>query len=397
MLSYSLLIEYNSYKNFTRFDTNIIHATVLKYYTKEKNNKHYQVLKLKTDQHFILYITTKKRYKNIVGSNITLEIYTDKLTFYNYLTTYFSYYKHLHISTTKSYKKRFEEYLAHLHKNEDVAHFYQAIYSARALPRELQTKLSNLGISHLVAISGFHLGVLSALLYFLFKPFYRFFQQRYFPYRSSSIDLFFLVTILLFSYLLFLDTPASLLRSFAMFVIAFILYDRGAEILSMQTLILTLSILLALFPRLLFEVGFWLSVTGVFYIFLFLIHFKKLNKYILTLLLSLWVYVMMLPYSLALFGNFSLYHPLSVVLSILFTLFYPLSIILHLIGFADIFDHSLLMLFSLHTDPIKLHFPLALLFSFILLSLWSITNRYAFYGVTLFATSVLLYSVSHIL
>ena len=389
-------MEYNSYKNFTRFDSNTINATVLKYYTKEKNNSRYQVLKLKTDQHFTLYITTKKEYEDIVGRDISLEIYTKKLTFYNYLTSYFSYYKHFKIKEQQSYKKEFEDYLQRVHSNKDVASFYMAIYSARALGKEIQTQLSNLGISHLVAISGFHLGVLTALLYFLIKFPVKFFQKRYFPHRDAKIDSFFIVAILLLGYLLFLDSPASLLRSFAMFFIAFVLYDRGVEILSMQTLYLTILLLLALFPRLLFEVGFWLSVSGVFYIFLYLIHFKDLNKYFSIFAISLWVYVMMLPYSLALFGNFSLFHPLSVVLSIAFTLFYPLSILLHFFGFGDIFDSYLSILFTLQMQPMSLEFSKPLVGVYMVLSLFSVRSKYILYVIISFTTAILFYALSHL-
>ncbi|QOY53011.1 hypothetical protein [Candidatus Sulfurimonas baltica] len=54
-----------------------------------------------------------------------------------------------------------------------------------------------------------------------------------------------------------------------------------------------------------------------------------------------WVYILMLPFSLAIFGSFSIYHPLSILWTTLFTLFYPLSILLHFIGFGDLFDRVL--------------------------------------------------------
>jgi competence protein ComEC len=165
----------------------------------------------------------------------------------------------------------------------------------------------------------------------------------------------------------------------------------------MQTLFLTVALLLALFPTLLFEIGFWLSVLGVFYIFLYLIHFKEYNRYITLITLSIWVYLMMLPYSLALFGNFSLYHPLSVLLSIAFTLFYPLSIFLHLIGFGNIFDGYLDTLLTLEIHPVTLHISYPLLLLFLLLSLWSIKNRYALYTMIISATLLFGYAVFHIL
>ena len=82
-------------------------------------------------------------------------------------------------------------------------------------------------------------------------------------------------------------------------------------------------------------------MSGVFYIFLFLIHFKHLHKVWQFILVPFWVYLLMLPFSLAIFGSFSIYHPLSILWTTLFTLFYPLSIFLHSIGFGDLFDKIL--------------------------------------------------------
>ena len=67
ILTYSLLIEYNNYKNLTRFDSNIINATIIKQYTKTKltkNNKlkTYQALKLKADSGFTFYTTKSKKF-----------------------------------------------------------------------------------------------------------------------------------------------------------------------------------------------------------------------------------------------------------------------------------------------------------------------------------------------
>jgi competence protein ComEC len=141
-----------------------------------------------------------------------------------------------------------------------------------------------------------------------------------------------------------------------MLIIGFFLYDRGVEVLSMQTLLLTVLFILALFPRLFFSIGFWLSVSGVFYIFLFLIHFKDLSKRKQFFFLPIWIYFFMLPYSLIIFGNFSLYHPLSILWTSLFTLFYPLSIVLHIFGLGDLLDGVLKLLLELDTQSVEVTF-----------------------------------------
>jgi len=268
ILFYSLLINYNEYKKLTRFDSQIVQATVLKQYTKTKNTKTFQVLKLKSDDGFTFYTSAKKSLEDINGKRLKLELWAGNISFYEYLTSFYAYSKIKYIYKTISNKQRLNSYIDSLHVDKDIANIYQALYTATPLHVELQQSFSALGVSHLLAISGFHLGVLSALLFFFLKPIYSFFQDRYFPYRNAKFDLFIIVVFILLAYLLFLDKPPSLLRSFAMLVVGFVLYDRGIKIISMQTLFVTVILLLSFFPKLLFSLGFWLSVSGVFYIFL---------------------------------------------------------------------------------------------------------------------------------
>ncbi len=343
IFAYAILMEYNDYKRLTQFDSYVLDAKVLKEYSKTKTTKKgklksYQVLKLKGVNGVSFYTTYWKKPQNFKGKTLLLEIFTEELGFYEYLTTFYASSKILKVDENLSLKQTLNERIETSHENGDVASLYKALYTASPLPQNLQIAFSTYGVSHLLAISGFHLGVLSALLFFLLKIPYKFFQDRYFPYRNSKRDIFIVVALTLLAYLLFLESPASLLRAYAMLIIGFVLYDRGVKIVSMQTLLLTLILLLAFFPRLFFALGFWLSIAGVFYIFLFLLHFKRLSKLWQFLLVPLWVYLLMLPLSLAIFGNFSLHHPLSIIWTSLFTLFYPLSLFLHLMGMGNLLD-----------------------------------------------------------
>lgn len=343
ILTYSLLIEFQNYKKLTYFDSCLVSATVIKQYEKTKETKRgklktYQVLKLKAEKGFSFYTTANKKFPHAKGKKLQLILYADKVTLYEFFTGFYAYSRVLEIEQIPTLKQQLNSHISQVHKNQNIANIYQALYTASPLNWELQSAFSALGVSHLLAISGFHLGVLSALLFFLVKYPYKLLQDRYFPYANSKSHLFILVALVLLAYLLFLDSPASLLRAFVMLLIGFILYDRGMKIVSMQTLFLTAILLLSFFPRLLFSLGFWLSMSGVFYIFLFLIHFKHLHKIWQFIVIPFWVYILMLPFSLAIFGSFSIYHPLSILWTTLFTLFYPLSIFLHILGFGDLFD-----------------------------------------------------------
>jgi len=401
ILTYSLLIEYNNYKNLTQFDSALINATIIKQYSKTKNTKkgkikEYQVLKLKSEKGFSFYSSAKKDFPPSVGKKTELEVWAGKISFYEYMNNFYAFSKVLNVDKTRSPKEELNNFISSQHNDKNISNTYQALFTAKPLNVDIQTKFSALGISHLVAISGFHLGVLSALLFFLFKYPYKFFQNRYFPYRSYKRDSFIAISLVLLSYLLFLDSPPSLLRAFVMLIIGFILYDRGIKIISMLTLLLTVVLLIAFFPRLLLSIGFWLSISGVFYIFLFLIHFKELSKVSQFILIPFWVYLLMLPYSIVIFGNFSIYHPLSIIWTSLFTLFYPLSIFLHIINQGDLLESALNFLLRLDTDDIKITLDWKWMVVYISLSLASIYKKSFIYLLLSFALCVFIYSVYHI-
>jgi len=396
ILLHSIYIEYKNYQELTRFDSQLIKATVLKQYEKSKNSRTYQVLKLKSENGLIFYTSAKKSLPDLKNKKLELEIWAGKISFYEYLTHFYAYSKIQHIDKNSTLKQRINSFISNSHQNENIANIYQALYTATPLNRELQTRFSTLGVSHLLAISGFHLGVLSALLYFLFKPIYTLAQGRFFPYRNSKLDIFLSVAVVLFAYLLFLDFPPSLLRAYTMLIFGFILYDRGIKIVSMWTLFLTIILLLVFFPRLVFSLGFWLSVSGVFYIFLFLIHFKHLKKVWQFILVPFWVYILMLPFSLVIFGNFSIYHPLSILWTTLFTLFYPLSILMHPINHGDIFDKLLENFIHLGQNGLQITLSYKLLVIHVILSLLSILKKNLLYLLLCFALSIFIYAIYHI-
>ena len=379
ILTYSLLIEYQNFKNLTQFDTAIVKAVVIKQYVKSKNTKTYQVLKLKSTNGFTFYTTAKISLKNVVGKEIILEIFTNKITFFKFFTYFYAYSYIKNIPQTTILKEKLNVKLDKIHHDNNISNIYKALYSASPLNKDLQTIFSSLGVSHLFAISGYHLGILSGLILFIFKYPYTFLQDRFFPYRNSKQDIFLLISVILLVYLLFLDSPPSLLRAYFMLIIGFVLYDRGVEIVSMQTLLISVLILLSFFPRLFFSLGFWLSVAGVFYIFLYLLEFKKFSKIWQFILMPIWVYLMMLPFSLSIFGNFSLYHPLSIVWTLLFSLFYPLSIFLHLIGFGDSLDGILNYFILLNNHNIVIHLKSVFLYVAIFLSFLALFKRYFIY------------------
>ncbi len=347
-------MEFYNYTKLTQFDDTVIEVDVLKHYTKSSEGKRYAVLKLQTEEGAKFYITSKAPLKGLVGYRAKVWVKTKYIGFLEYIKGFAANGAVVSVSRSKADTFKLGDALNTIHNDQEVAQIYGALFFALPLSSSLQNRFSMLGVSHLLAISGFHLGVLSLILFGLFRPPYTQLQKHFFPYRHRNRDLFLIVASVLGAYLFFLGDVASLLRAYAMLIIGYVLHDRGMKIVSMQTLFITVILLLSLWPRLLFSMGFWLSISGVYFIFLYLRYFSEVSKYISFVAVPTWVYLMMTPIALVLFGNYSLYHPLSIIWSIVFTLFYPLALFLHLAGYGDALDS--LLYFFLVSDLNGEHF-----------------------------------------
>ncbi len=395
LFALSLIGEYSDYKQLTRFDTAELDVQVQNHYLKTKENKTYSVLKLRFgDKSF--YTTGSKHWRDLSGRTLHVRVWTERIGFWDYLRGFYAHSVVLHVKPDLASNVALARKIAAQHEDAMMGELYGALFAATPMRPQLRQKLAASGTSHLLAISGFHLGVITALIYALLSLPYRRLQGRYFPYRHRRRDLFVIAATLSLGYLLFLGWVPSMLRAFAMMIIAFWLYDRGIKVVSMQNLALTVALLLALWPSLLFSVGFWLSVMGVYYIFLYLRYWGDRPLWQSYVLLGTWVYVMMVSVSLWLFGTFSLYHPLSVVWSLLFTFFYPLALLLHVSGFGGVFDGALLWAMGhLEVHEVTLSSPMfGLHVTLSLLALWRRRFAWAALGLGVWFTCSALYEVA---
>ena len=349
LLSVRLFFSYQSYRDFVAKPLYYTTATVLNTYPKERNGRAYSVLKLH-DEEGRVFFTSADSTKYHRGERLRLALYpSERIGFWDYVG---SFYIKSRIAQTfpspPTVKQQLEQKVASQHDNPMMQSFYQGIFFASPLSQALREKISLLGVSHLVALSGFHLGILWSLIYGMFLFLYRPLQQRYFPYRFTLLDIGFVTVLGLGLYLWFVAFPPSLVRSYAMVLVGWVVVLLGIELLSFTFLTIIGLILLALFPMLLVSLGFWLSVSGVFYIFLLLQYAKGLHKGIISLLvIPFGIFVLMLPVVHTVFGMTTLYQLLSPLLSILFIPFYPLVMVLHLLGIGGLLDDGLLWLFGL--------------------------------------------------
>jgi len=376
-----LFILYGEYKEFKEKPFFYTDVQVVQAYEKWKDDEYYTILKLYSATLDINFFSRTKIRAEDISSQMRVKLFPhDDMKFSDYLGTSFVFSKINEIYEPKEdMKNELFEAVDRQHDNVMIANFYKAIFFAIPLEKDLRTQVATLGVSHLIALSGFHLAILSALLFFLLRLFYRPMQQKFFPYRFDLLDVGFIVLVVLAWYVWFVDAPPSLIRSYMMMVMGWTLLVLGVELLSFSFLVTVILLLLIIFPKLLLSLAFWFSVIGVFYIFLLLHYFSHINKYLMTLLISFGLFVLMLPIVHVVFpmtSSLQLYSPL---LSLGFTFFYPLSILCHLLGVGGIFDSYLQELFTLSAQTVAFQLEKSYLFLYLILSLLSIYLRWLFY------------------
>jgi competence protein ComEC len=160
-----------------------------------------------------------------------------------------------------------------------------------------------------------------------------------------------------------------------MMAFGFFLYHRSFKIISFEVLFVSILFILSIIPEFLFSIGFWFSISGVFYFYLFLYHFSHLKNWQIFLLLNFWVYIAMVPIVHFIFPDFSLYQLFSPFLTMAFSIFYPFEMFLHLIGFGDMLDAVVLKLFSFKAEIYKIQTPLWFLLSYLVVSILAIFHK----------------------
>jgi competence protein ComEC len=371
---------YQTYREFTSLPFFYTTAEVLTAYEKKKENSSYQVLKLKSREGHTFYTTTHRK-EDLSHAHLRIELFPDKsISFWDYLGTCYikSRIKKVY-PQPRDLKTELMDTVSKQHRDPALQRFYNAIFFAAPLSKCDRETISRLGVSHLVALSGFHLGILWGLIYGVLLILYRPLQQRLFPYRYAMIDVGILSILFLGLYVWFVGMPPSLLRAYAMVIAGWVMLIMAVELVSFGFLTVVMAALPVLFPSLLVSLGFWFSVAGVFYIFLLLHYTKGWNKWVVMLaVIPLGIFVLMLPIVHIFFPVISVCQLLSPLLSLLFTPFYPISMLLHLIGQGDLMDGGLHYLLSLPCHTKEVLVPWWAGMGYLLLSVAAIEYRWVF-------------------
>lgn len=191
------------------------------------------------------------------------------------------------------------------------------------LDDEIKNMYQELGVSHIFAISGMHISLITSILFFLLKKF------------NEKLK-YLIVIVFLIIYVFLTGFAASVLRSVAFFIISYINRQWDFNLSVNDVFYIAISLLLIVFPNLIYDIGFIYSSTISFS----LIRFSYLIKgsYIKSsLIISTISFLVSLPITIN--NNFeinilSIINNLFIVPYISFILF-PLSLLTFFIPYLD--------------------------------------------------------------
>lgn len=381
----NLTLQYLHYNTLDSKTPITIRGQVIAQYPKisPKTNSTYQVLKIRTESGAVFYTTSKEAIKNLLHMHLRIYGKPAQCSFWQYLQSCFITSFSISLESTQDYRDTFRAFIDSQHTDSLLGAFYKTLYIADFLPKTLRDFSNTIGIAHLIAISGFHLGILSLVLGFilhlLYKPLHRFF-----PYRNKFFDIGILLLAMLFAYLVVLDFSPSFLRAWVMACIGFMMVYFGVRILQFRFLFMIGILCVSFFPRLIYSIGFFLSFFGVFYIYVFLHYFRFSSRsfiykfLLLPLVFNFTIFVNMLILVHFFFPYFSSYTLISIPITLIFVIFFPISVIAHMLGIGWIFDTPLAALFHLKLDSIEVFTPLWLFISYLIISLFAIRSFVAY-------------------
>lgn len=381
--------EYVQYRIYTApTHTQELYAQVIAQYTKSKQNNGknsvYEVLKLKTSDGEVFYTTSKEDIKDI--SHRFVRIYGKRLecSFAQYLKSCFFISYRISLLSEYDYRQGVRKWIDSQHQESLVADLYKTLFMADFLPHIWRDISNKLGVAHLIAISGFHLGILSFVIGGLLSLVYNSFH-RFVSYRNKYFDIGLLVLVCLFGYLIVLDFSPSFLRSFIMAVCGFFVVYSGIRLISFKLLFVVVCVCLALFPRLIFSIGFALSVSGVFFIYLFVRHIHWVgglwHKIVsVPISFNTLIFLDMLPFVHWFFPYFTPLNVLSIPLSLIFVVFFPLMLVAHIFGFGWVCDEFFLWIKDKQINAITFYTPLWFICGYGILCIWAIYSKRAYYA-----------------
>lgn len=221
-------------------------------------------------------------------------------------------------------------------KNKDYLKLF--ILGDNELEEETKTNYQLLGISHLFAISGMHISLLTGILLFLLDKIN----------KRKNINIF-LISLFLIFYMFLTNYSPSIIRASLLFILINIKKILKLKIENKDILLIILFSLLIYNPYYVYNLGFVFSFT----ISCFLIEYNKLlnhKNYIIQLFFtSLLSYIVSIPIMINGFNQINLF---SIIFNIIFVpyvsiIVFPITLLSFLFPFLDIIVMFLIFILEL--------------------------------------------------
>lgn len=144
-------------------------------------------------------------------------------------------------------------------KNDVLAVMNALILGQRSdISDDLLKSYAGAGAMHILAVSGLHIGIILLLLLAIFKPLY--------SIKKGKIMAGILIVLLLWCYAIIVGLSPSVVRAVTMFSAVTVGLLLNKHSIVYNTLVISVFFLLLFNPFYLFEIGFQLSYTAVFFI-----------------------------------------------------------------------------------------------------------------------------------
>lgn len=193
----------------------------------------------------------------------------------------------------------------------------------------------NNGVTHLFAISGMHIGLLSAIILKLLKKM-----------RINEEKSYFLVILLLGGYGFLVGFPASILRAFLLFSLITINKIYRLQIPTINLLILAVVIAIIINPFIIYDIGFLYSVSTSAGLILAHKFINSGNYWWQLLKISFIANLCSMPITINNFYSinlFSLFNNLIIV-PLISIIIYPLTLLTFCLPFMDVILHFFILI-----------------------------------------------------
>lgn len=315
----------------SKYDKNITKVTGIIINIKQNNNKITLTLKEKEKVLVTYYLKDNENCTYNLGDKVeaTGTLKEPSINPAENLFNYKKYLEHKNIfyimtstTLTRISKNRSIYYFIKqkiiLHLNNDPYLYTFIIGDKTKLEKEITTSYQKNGISHLFAISGMHITLLSSIFLKILKKL-----------KITESKRYFITSLFLLFYLLLTGLSPSILRGVLFFILFSINKVYYFYIKPTNLYIISLSITLLINENYIYDIGFLYSYSISLALIIMAPHINAKNYFITILKISLVSFLVSLPISLYNFFEINL---LSIIYNLIFVplvsiIIFPLSIV----------------------------------------------------------------------